>query len=126
MEIEVLGGSDEDSFKLLRLALQAARILRSVHGVEAYVKPSIDLLGGEKAIRIGNFMARFDGNATCEAIVDLVLKATRSEKLSSDREAGSILHVRREPTNDSGSTATVDLPQLHSVFMQAMVNVQPA
>lgn len=122
MDIEVLGGSDEDSFKLLRLALQAARILRSVHGIEAYVKPSIDLLGGEKAIRIGDFMARVDGNATCEAIVDLVLKATRSEKLSSNREAGSILYVRKEPTNDSGSTATIDLPQIHGMLMQVMIN----
>ncbi|MEM2204534.1 MAG: hypothetical protein QXI22_09305, partial [Sulfolobales archaeon] len=75
-----------------------------------------------KAIRIGNFMARVDGNATCEAIVDLVLKAARSEKLSSNREAGSILYVRREPTNDSGSTATIDLPQIHGILMQAMIN----
>lgn len=114
MDIEVLGGSDEDSFRLLSLAIQAARILRSRHGVEAYVKPSIDLLSRERAIKIGGFVARLDGNTSCEAIVDLVLRALRSGRSGGGGDGGSLLHVRKEPTGGSGSIATIDLFQHHT------------
>lgn len=109
LDIEVLGGSDEDSFKLLRLAIEAARILRSRYGIEAYVRPSIDLLGSEKAIRVGGLVARVDGSATREAIVDLVLRAVRSGERVNRVDPGLMIHVRREPMSGSGSTATIDL-----------------
>ncbi len=118
MDIEVLGGSDEDSFKLLRLAIEAARILRSRYGVEAYVKPSIDLLSSEKAIKVGGFVARVDGSATCEAIVDLVLRAAKSGKYLDNRDPGSIPQIRREPTNGTGSIASIDLGPYAAPYAQ--------
>lgn len=109
MDIEVTGGMGEESFEILRRAIEAARILRRSHGLSIYVKPSLELLnhGGGVSIRVGDRVLYVDSKIECEKLAEMILEASRDKRV--ERRGGYILSEpsRREPV--SGSGALIDI-----------------
>jgi len=104
MDVEVFGGMDHESFELLRLVLEAARIVRRDHGVEVYASPALDLLsaGNVRGIKVGGETIYIEGEPNREEVVEMILEIYRGKRSCSRDFKGGFVSHRREPVSGAG------------------------
>ncbi|MFZ8823209.1 MAG: hypothetical protein ACO2O0_03525 [Desulfurococcales archaeon] len=111
MDVEVIGGIDYESFKFLRLVMDAARAIRREYGIEIYVSPSTELFSTapRKGIRIGERILYIEGEPSREALIEMILDIYRGKRQRSHDPGESPASRKREPMAGSGALSAYSI-----------------
>lgn len=112
MDLLVVGGTDEESLRILKAALEAARILRRERGVEIRVVPHTDLLslGGPTYLELGGRRVLVDGDVDRSKILELI-EALSTGSRAVAGPASMFTRGGRDP-GDPGASAAISQARL--------------